>query len=202
MSQTHGFYLIGSGKCTDMQKMGNVKENEQAKRKIIAALLRLMENQPVSQIRITELIAEAGVARATYYRNFSSLESVIKEYLSILHADTIAGGVRSNQFSLDAASLKAQIASTASYLQSQRKELLCLYNNGFGTMLQEIINQYTEILLGDMPANSPDRYKIYFIAGALYDVLIAWLNSGTKESASEIAGICAEYLTAKKPLIS
>ena len=46
-----------------------------------------------------------------------------------------------------------------------------------------------------MPANSVERYKLYFIAGAVTNVLIEWLNEGAKEPPKEIASLCFNYFT-------
>lgn len=184
-----------------MQKLGNAEENEQARRKIAAALLRLMEKKPISQISIATLVKEADVARATYYRNFDSFESVVKEYTSLLQKDTLAVGIRAVSDELGTDSIKDQLRSTAAFLETKRQEILCLYNNGFGILLLEIINEYVGILLGDMPVHSVDRYKINFIAGGLFDVLMAWLKDESRETASDISAFCADYLTGVKRLL-
>lgn len=54
----------------------NIVENS-----IIEALFILMEKKPFSSITVTELINKAGVARATYYRNFNSKEDILRKYI-------------------------------------------------------------------------------------------------------------------------
>ena len=51
---------------------------------ITKALLQLMDKKPISDITITELVERAGVARVSFYRNFTSKENVIEEYLILL----------------------------------------------------------------------------------------------------------------------
>ena len=45
---------------------------------ISQALLHLMQKKANSQITIQEITAEAGVNRSTYYRNFTSKETIIQ----------------------------------------------------------------------------------------------------------------------------
>ena len=45
---------------------------------ISQALLHLMQKKAYSQITIQEITAEAGVNRSTYYRNFTSKETIIQ----------------------------------------------------------------------------------------------------------------------------
>jgi len=51
---------------------------------ITKALLQLMKKKPISDITITELVERAGVARVSFYRNFTSKENVIEQYLILL----------------------------------------------------------------------------------------------------------------------
>ena len=46
------------------------------------ALLQLMEKKPLDEISATELCDRAGVSRQSYYRNFSSKEEILSEYLT------------------------------------------------------------------------------------------------------------------------
>ena len=46
-----------------------------------------------------------------------------------------------------------------------------------------------------MPVNSTERYKLFFIAGAVTNALIEWLDGGAKEPPREIAALCVTYFT-------
>ena len=75
-----------------------------------------------------------------------------------------------------------------------KSDLLALYNNGFGSLIQQTFNRYTIEFAGNMPMNSIERYKLYFIAVAVTNVLIEWLNEGANEPPREIANICVKYM--------
>ena len=51
--------------------------NRRVKESITATLLHLLEKKSISEISITEIITGAGVARASFYRNYASKEDVI-----------------------------------------------------------------------------------------------------------------------------
>lgn len=57
------------------------EEHELVKQSLTEALISLMDVKPFSEITVTELVLKAGVARATYYRNFSSKEQVLTDYI-------------------------------------------------------------------------------------------------------------------------
>lgn len=51
--------------------------NRLVKQKIGRALTKLMDTKPFSDISVTEIVETAGVARASYYRNFKDRKSVV-----------------------------------------------------------------------------------------------------------------------------
>ena len=46
------------------------------------ALLKLMEKKPFNEINVSELCEKAGVARASFYRNYDSMQEILTNYLS------------------------------------------------------------------------------------------------------------------------
>ena len=63
-----------------------------------------------------------------------------------------------------------------------------------GSYIQDLLDEEIEKLAGDMPANSSDKYMLYFISGANNNILLHWLKTGAVESPYEIARVCAKYL--------
>lgn len=56
--------------------------NMRVKESITTALLKLLEVKSISEISVSEIIANAGVARASFYRNYATKESVITTLIS------------------------------------------------------------------------------------------------------------------------
>jgi len=63
------------------------------------------------------------------------------------------------------------------------------------SLIQQTFNQYIMEFAGNMPVNSVERYKLYFISGAVTNVLIEWLHEGAKEPPREISTLCINYFT-------
>ena len=78
-----------------------------------------------------------------------------------------------------------------------KTDILVIFENGFGGLIQRTLNRYVVDFAGSMPAGSIDRCKLHFISGALANVLIQWLSEGAKEPPRDIASICAECLTGR-----
>ena len=70
----------------DKRKEANIR----VKTNITHALFALMEKKSLADIHISELVSRAGVARASFYRNYSTKEDVlvtlIRDVLDLYHS--------------------------------------------------------------------------------------------------------------------
>lgn len=163
------------------------QKQEQVKQRIEEALFSLLKQKNFSEITITELINEAGVARASYYRNFDSKEDIIESYMKRQRKE-VAQKIAFTEEITDLFIKEKLITSLEHYLK-QKYYILMLCDRGFDSLILEEINQFAEMMLGDMPSFSTDRYKLYFLAGALFNMTIHWLRSGAMESPRELATV-------------
>lgn len=162
-----------------------VLANERVKSQIEAALFTLMTEKHFSEITVSDIIRTAGVARASYYRNFDSKEEVIEKYMENQRRDVASLITFSNSVT-DIFNEEKLVEALQHYLE-QKDRLLLLYDNGFGTFLQEDMNRFAELTLGDIPQRSVKRYALYFLAGAMFNTTIQWLKSGARESPRTMA---------------
>lgn len=171
------------------------EENAKSKKKITEALFVLLKGKKISEITISDIAAESKTARSTYYRNFKTKEDIISEFMNNMHDEIITPNEFSDSnmvFNCDY--MIAGFEKSLTACSKNRDYILTMYHNGFGSLILELLNRYIEESIGDMPAKSIKRYKLYFIAGAVYNVLIKWLEDGAQESSKKIAALCAEYL--------
>lgn len=170
-------------------------ENAKTKKKITESLFILLKKKNFSEITVTDIVNTAGVARASYYRNFSSKESIIEEYMNTLRQEIIPDVEFTDDSNIfDYERIINSFERSLTYSLKNKSYILTLYKNGFGSLIQQILNRYIEEFAGDMPNNSIQKYKLYFISGAMFNVLIQWLENGAIESPLEIATACADFL--------
>lgn len=168
-------------------------ENARVKKSIEEALFSLLKDKTFSEITTTEIIQTSGVARSSYYRNFSSKEDIIASYMERQRHE-VAEKISFTESIDDFFAIDKLVKSLEHYL-TQKYYFLLLYNNGFGSYLQENANSFAEIYLGDMPCDSIERYKIYFLSGALLNMTMKWLRDGAKESPYEMASAFLKLIT-------
>ena len=59
--------------------MNNQEKNTYVRSQILAALLKMMQEQPFADISISALVSTAQVGRASFYRNFTDKEDVLRQ---------------------------------------------------------------------------------------------------------------------------
>lgn len=159
-----------------------MEENLRVKKQITDAMFDLMHEKSFSDISITEIVQRAGVARASYYRNYSSKEDILETLIDDVLEYYRSGIIEDETFfSYD------NILRSFQFFQMFSRYIIDLYRSGFAYVLMEKLNQFHETLVGVMPAHSISRYEIYAYMGALFNIGLQWLQDGQKETPEEMA---------------
>ena len=151
---------------------------------------QLMDTKAFSDISVTDIITTAGVARASYYRNFHSKEEVLIKITDDIMEEyrKRAEKLENDFFSYEA------ILLIFRYFKTYKKFILSVYKAGLAYIYLDLFDQELENHMGDMPYNDIHRYKVYFYSGALYNVFLKWLQNGMKEHPSAMASMVTEML--------
>ena len=171
-------------------------DNQRVKNQITEGLFSLLRKKSFSEITVTDIVKEANVARASYYRNFQNKEEIIEAAMDSLRDELMADiQYNDDEHIFNQGNARAGFEKALTCCLVRKADLLTLYHNGFGSLIQQTFNRYIMEFAGNMPANSATRYKLYFISGAVTNVLIEWLNEGAKEPPIAIAALCVSYFT-------
>lgn len=158
-------------------------ENMRVKRSIVNALFALMREKSLSDIQITELVGQAGVARVSFYRNYSSKEDVLvtlirdalEQFREEIHTEQ--GGFYCYE----------NVLLSFQYFQRYRSDILDLCRSGFSFTLLEELNHFHESVAGTMASSSIDRYQLYAYIGALLNTGLVWLSEDARTSPEDMA---------------
>ena len=148
------------------------KSNIRVRRAIIDALYGIMQDTPLDQITVTEIVEKAGVSRASYYRNFNSKEEVL---ISMVH-DVLDEFKHTADYDLSHIHTMKHIIRSLSFFDRYRYYFINLYRSGYGMVLLDELNSFHESIAGDMPSHSADRYEIYIYMGALFNTVLVWMT--------------------------
>lgn len=165
------------------------EENRRVKNEIARAFFSLLRQKQADDISVTEITARAKVSRMAYYRNFQSKMDVIDFYLQETVWDELAQKLQNDPqfYTRDYGVAFFKIT------QKHRSLFLLLDERGYASTVLKAFDHANGNLIGDMPSNSIERYKIHCFAGASYNCMITWLRGGCKESAEDLAAYLASF---------
>ncbi len=157
--------------------------NQRVKDRLFCAIIELAGQKDCSNVTVTELIEKSGVARASFYRNFRSVEEIIDYGIGEM-ARRYHDGMPSD--SDDPHSLEAMLYKFRFY-REHADLVLAFHRAKVTTTLLDIITDCEIEACGDMPSSSISRYELYFYAGAFYNMMLSWLEDGMKETPEDMA---------------
>ena len=165
----------------NVSPMSNEGRNAYVIRHLTDALLKLLHKKPLQEISISELCAQAGVGRASFYRNFDSKEDILKTYLREIFQSCMEACENSHD-----RNLSATIRILFSHYEEYRDFYSLLNERDLIYMLKdEIIT-----ICGPRPeASAIEAYSSAFAAYSLYGWTEVWFQRGMKENSEEIASM-------------
>lgn len=169
----------------------NEKENERVKKSISEALFDLLLEKDFSAITVTDIVTRARVARASYYRNFSSKEDILQQAMDVIRDRVLQEiDLPEDDEQIDYGDLKNILERLFTIFLSVKSYFLTLHHNGFSAPFLLMLNDVAEVLLGSMPQSSIDKYRVYYFSGGIFNVTVTWLENGAKESPHTLAEYC------------
>lgn len=164
--------------------------NQEAIQKIGSALTSLMNEMPFSDITVSQIINKAGVARATYYRNFATKEEVLIKMVDHIMEEyhQKSKELNAKSFSYDSILLIFQ------YFKQYKSVILPVFHSGLAYIYLDLFDQELEDKIGHMKYNDIERYRVYFYSGALYNVFLKWIENNMEESCEEMAKITSQLI--------
>ncbi|ANK60910.1 transcriptional regulator [Loigolactobacillus backii] len=162
------------------------------------ALIGLLKEKKLTAISVTEFCVTAQVSRTYYYHNFSSFEDIISQY-EILSIIQYMRGLP-NKIHLTVATMLThyfQLAANAADAQ------LVLINNGKESVL---INAFTtaylyllknDIILKSSHKRLEQKYWAEFMAGAVINMSVRWLQEGMPETPEYMGKLVAAFVHSK-----
>lgn len=158
-------------------------ENMRVKQSITNALFALMAEKSLSDVQITELVGRAGVARASFYRNYDSKEDVLITLIrDVLEQFRMEISMEGGGFYC-----YENVLLSFQYFLEYRGYVLDLCRSGFLSVLLEEMNRFHESVEGTMASSSIERYQLYTYIGALLNTGLVWLSGDARTSPEDMA---------------
>lgn len=132
----------------------------------------------IEDISISELCDNAGIGRASFYRNFHSKEDILRAYINQLF-----GGWKSDWEKDNSIPLSSGIGMIFDHFEQHREFYHLLNERHLIYLLKDVMMDLME-LKPDLP--KAEAYAKAFVAYTLYGWVEVWFQRGMQESAEEM----------------
>ena len=159
------------------------EKNRETRRCIGEALLQLMKEKSLEEIRITDIVGMAHVSRMTYYKYYDHKIEVLSDYLDELVLDI--GGFQEYD----------HILHSLRFFGEHYEFAEILLNANLYSVFIDAINRYMEKRAEEFRIT---KYELFYYGGALCNVYMKWIEGGRKETPEEIAQHIYHFLKRRK----
>ena len=158
--------------------MSNEGRNIYVIEHITKSLLTLLGDKAIEDISISELCDNAGIGRASFYRNFNSKEDILRA-----HINKIFNGWKSDWEKNNNLPLSSVIGMIFEHFEQHKAFYHLLNERRLIYLLKDVTLDIMEFK-SDLP-----KYEVYakaFVAYSLYGWIEVWFQRGMQESAEEM----------------
>lgn len=154
---------------------------------IKAAFLKLLNERPLSQITVKDIVEVCGINRNSFYYHFQDIPSLIEEIVTE-EADRIIAEYPT----ID--SIETCLTAVLDFARKNRRAILHIYNSVNRAMFEQYLWKVCKYAVGTYgngvfcgkPIKAADRDLILrFYECECFGMVIAWMNDGLKENYDE-----------------
>lgn len=168
-------------------------QNSRVQRQIITGFYELLKEKSYMDITVTDIVKKAGVSRASYYRNFSSIGDLVDEIV-----ESIAVNFKNEQRLFSSSVTEREwrdflfryfydMANKTLEISTLRPENLTLINNQVASRIADerkmMQNESVE-----------QKYTIPAKFGLLSGICKTWISDGMKEDVEEMVNYTMSLL--------
>ena len=170
---------------------------QKSRKRIVDSLICLLGKKSYESITVSELCRKAQVDRRTFYRNFRNKEDVMEFHISALKEEYLSFLNR-----LEKRNIRSMAESQFVFWKKHLPFLTSLQSrSALSGLLLQTSNEFIPTVYlqyhNDLPSHF--EYKARFVIGGFVNILLYWIETGTKEDPEEIAEIAAELFDEDNP---
>lgn len=161
---------------------------------IAAAFMELMLEKPYMEITVTDIITRAGVARASFYRNYNSTSDILEHAIDRVVADfneTILPIMAGN----DERAWRDLLFRYIYQFCEQHRRLASSRPDNIPILFTIMNGRIRELESQRATSTIEEKYRITARVGAISNILRIWMDDGMKESPEEIVNYIMGFIT-------
>ena len=144
---------------------------------ITQSLFRLMRKKPYREITVTDIAREAGVSRNSFYRNYQSIEEIVRQFLEGKTSK------RWREFIVCPDRHSHVVCEMLYHFLDMKEEIDLLYRAGLSHLLMEhLVLCGKQSLTGELK----NTYQTAFMSGGLCGLVNEWILRGMQDTPEEM----------------
>lgn len=153
---------------------------------ITFALFELLKKYDFDEISITDIINKAGVSRMGFYRNFTSKENVVEQFIFSKFVETVEEIKSKRQLNFH---IKNIMITTLTNFQKFSSYIKLFLDKNLDSLLYKCYHKAYYTLYQGERESPIHKYSNEMFIGELFNLEMYWLRSGMKETPEELARI-------------
>lgn len=164
--------------------MNNQEKNSFVRKQLLITLLEMMKTKEFDSISITRLVEEAGVGRASFYRNYKTKEDILLQ-----EAEHLKRECELTRKDDDPNNMTLKLIRILDFYKGHSEFYMTLYQSGLKHIIQNSIIDEKSIS-SDIP--NATAYTVSAFSYLVYGWVIEWIKRGMQESGTTLAKMFEE----------
>jgi hypothetical protein len=197
-------------KGVNMLKNGNNSNRERQIQRtcswILEAIMLLMDEKPYDKITVSDITEKAGIARQTFYSNFTNKDEVIVRYFSnIFNSELLTVENTSGRYHQDTIVLTFNIKYMINHRDNLKKLLTIV---GIENLFTDSFNEWQNLLISQRKnklhkeAHIAYRYKIQYQITGIIIVIMDWFTNDMPVSIDDLVKLLNYFTIDTRALYS
>ena len=167
---------------------------------IKTTFIKLLNEKPLSQITVKDIVEECGVNRNSFYYHFQDIPALIEEII-MENADQIIAEYPT----ID--SLETCLNVALEFARKNRRTILHIYQSVnrdifeqyLWKVCQHVVSAYSNVLFAEKPVKDTDKeLMLHYYKAECFGMVMAWMNTGMKE---EVVGQVRRFCELRKGMV-
>ena len=169
-------------------------ESYSVKREIMNAVMFLMGEKNYMDITVTEIIGKAGVARASFYRNFNSISDVIDAIVKEV-TDEIVEDIFPVLSGTDERAWREFLFHHFYHFSGMKSDMQKIVPENMSVIFTRMTDQIRQ-RERDLPQGTlQEKYQATAKWGLINNILQKWIDTGAKETPEEVINYIMSFIT-------
>lgn len=158
--------------------MNNEEKNRYVRKQLLKTLLQMLKTKQIEEISVSDLVRKAGVGRASFYRNYVSVQDVLLQ-----ESDRLMAAWEEQSEADSSASSNSLLISLLDFYKEHKRFYLALYKAGLSDIVMHTIVDTFPI---DENTPNPAAYLQSSLSYMIYGWIHEWICRGMQESGAEL----------------